>query len=46
MRSFIRGLIYGVVHKVVKDCDNYLCPGVRPRVRFRGFEPNLTPDPT
>jgi len=39
-------LINEVVYKVVKDCDNYLCPGVRPRVRFRGLEPNLTPDPT
>jgi len=39
-------LIDEVVHKVVKDCDNYLCPGGRPRVRFRGLEPNLTPDPT
>ncbi len=46
MRWFIRWLIHRVVHKVVKDCDNYLCPGVRPRVRFRGLEPNLTPDPT
>jgi len=46
MRWFIRGLIHRVVHKVVKDYDNYLCPGVRPRVRFRGLEPNLTPNPT
>jgi len=30
MRWFIRWLIYRVVHKVVKDCDNYLCPGVAP----------------
>ena len=40
----MRWLIDKVVHKVVKDCDNYLCPGVRPRVRFRGFEPNPRPD--
>ncbi len=42
MMWFIRWLIHRVVYKVVKDYDNYLCPGVR----FRGLEPNLTPDPT
>jgi len=28
----MRSLIDEVVHKVVKDCDNYLCPRVGPGV--------------
>jgi len=32
MRWFIRWLIYRVVYKVVKDCDNYLYPRVGPGV--------------